>query len=303
MRFFLSFLLVAGFSASVALFFYLARLYFNQNALIFRPRGARGWTPADCQLAFETLSLPARSESHAWWIPHPTAEATVLFFHGSESNLTHELPTINFLHRLPANVLAVEYPGYGGNEGRPGEAGCYEAAEAAWRFATAAEGDGGLGLPPERIFLLGQSLGGAVAAFLAADHACGGLVIQSGFTSVPDMAAATFPHLPARWFVHTQMNTLEYVARCRCPVLVLHSRDDEHIPVAHAHRLFAAAGTAGARLGRGGPKKMIIFDGSHTGNRWLQVEAIAAAWRELLQGAFTSWHDASRRDVAQAGGR
>lgn len=273
-------LLVAGVTPVL---FYLGRLYFAQEALIFRPGALMPRTPADCGLPFETIRLPLASgrESYAWWAPHAGARRSVIFFHGSDGNLSYELATIAFLYGLRANVLAVEYPGYAGNGDRVSEKGCYEAADAAWRFLTARLGDGA-----RRTVLLGQSLGGAVAAYLAAQHECAGLVIHSGFTSIPELAEslvlpALSRHLPARWFVHTKMNTLAYASRCGCPVLLLHSKDDEHIGVAHAHRLYAAIG--------GAPKKLVLFGGRHRSRQWMQLAPVTSALRELLDGELGSW--------------
>ncbi|MGH2537012.1 MAG: alpha/beta hydrolase [Candidatus Promineifilaceae bacterium] len=267
-------------AALAPLLLYLGRLVLSQNGRIFRPGPLLPYSPADYGMRYETIPLgPAgAAEGIAWWLPQPAARQAVIFFHGSDGNLSHELPTLRFLHQLPANVLAVEYPGYAGGRTRPSERGCYQAAEAGWRIVTGAKG-----IAPEQVILLGHSLGSAVAVYLAARVGLGGLVIQSGFTSVPDMAALAFRYLPARLFVWTKMNSQARLAGCRCPVLILHSADDEHIPVAHAQRLFQASPV---------PKKLLVFRGPHFGSHWLRLEQVQAAWRELLAREFSSWQTA-----------
>jgi pimeloyl-ACP methyl ester carboxylesterase len=255
---------------------YLGRLVLSQNERIFRPGPRLPHDPADYAMTYEAIRLETALEPvEAWWLPQGAAGQAILFFHGSDGNLTHELATLRFLVRLPANVLAVEYPGYGGNGRRPSEAGCYRAAEAAWRFVTAEKG-----FSPGRVIAFGHSLGGAVAAYLAERYGCGGLVIQSGFTSVPDMAAQTFPYLPARPFVWTKMNSLARLKHCHSPLLILHSTEDEHIPVGHAERLY--------RAGRA-PKKLVLFQGSHWGSQWQRAGNVQQAWRELLAGELGGW--------------
>jgi uncharacterized protein len=260
-----------------SLFGYLAHLYLRQDRLIFRPGRPLHRSPADYGIAFESVPLVLRGggESHAWWLPRPSAERVVIFFHGSEGSIAHELPALRFLHSLRANVLAVEYPGYGRAGPRPTEAGCYQAADAAWRFVVETKG-----FEPGRIVLFGQSLGSAVASELAGRHRCGGLVVQSGFTSIPDLAVHVFSPLPVRPFVRTQMNTGGRIGSSGCPVLILHSAEDEHIPVDHAYRLHAAAP---------GPKKLIVYDGAHGGVRWLMIPEIRRAWTQLLCGDLVSW--------------
>ncbi len=264
------------------------RLIWRQNQLIFRPSGQATRTPHDIHLGFEQVWLRTErgSQVHGWWVPAEGGRKVVLFFHGSDGNISCELPSLHFLHALGVSVLMVDYPGYGQSSGRPSEQGCYDAAEAAWSFVReqhrfAAQG----------VIIFGQSLGSAVSVYLAARYPCAGLVFQSGFSSVPDMAARVYPYLPARWFCLTQMNSLERVACCRCPVLVLHSEDDEHIPIAQALRVYARAR---------GPKKFMRLHGPHQ-SHWQSAPGVRAAWEELLAERTDAWegsrapHDAVAR--------
>jgi pimeloyl-ACP methyl ester carboxylesterase len=256
---------------------YLGRLYFTQDALVFRPWKTRARSPSEYAIPFEDLRLPLE-DGHAvraWWVPSPRSDRAVLFFHGSDGNITHELPALQFLLSLPVSALLVEYPGYEMNGVRPTERGCYQAAEAAWRFLRQQKG-----FEPEKIVLYGHSLGGAVATYLAAGHPCGGLVSQSGFTSVPDMAARLYPYLPVRLFCRTRMDSLQRIAQCACPFLVIHSQEDEHIPIQQAQRLFQRAP---------GPKKFVALHGPHFGSYWQRDPEVRAAWRELINRDIAAW--------------
>src|SRR5262249_38463560 len=122
--------------------------------------------------------------------------------------------------------------------------------------------------------------GSAVGAYLAGSRLCRGLVFQSGFTSVPDTAALVFPYLPVRLFCRTKMNSLARIARCRCPVLVLHSEMDEHIPFVHARRIYERAPE---------PKKLVRLAGFHDSRDWQLVAEVRAAWLELLAGRTDGW--------------
>jgi len=263
---------------AVFVLLYGGRLYVRQWSLIFRPRKENFGTPAVLHLGYEDIYLPAEDEikMHGWWIPGAAAESkTVLYFHGTTGNISYELRTINYLHSLGVNLLAVDYPGYGQSEGKPDQKGCYLAAELALRYLQKEKrvvtGD---------IFLYGRSLGSAVATYLAAKQKFGGLVFHSGFTSVPDMAALMYPYLPVKLFCHTRLNALKLISHCRCPVLILHSPTDEFIPFGHAQKVYAEALP---------PKKMIAISGSHFSSEWQSDKLVREQWVDLLNGETTNW--------------
>ncbi len=255
----------------------LTRLFLRQDRLIFRPGPVLDRSPASIGIPHEELRLAADDGTSvtAWWVAGAAEAPVVLYFHGSEGNLTHELPVVHFLNSLGVNALLVEYVGYGSDELRPNEAGCYRTADAAWRYLTQDRG-----FAEDQVILFGHSLGAAVAARSAAGRGCAGLVLQSGFTSVKDLAARAYPYLPVRPFLRTRMDVLEPVRRSRCAVLVIHSRDDEHIPYEQGRRLFDEARAT---------KKLVTLRGSHFGLTWHRSPEIRAAWRELLARDFSTW--------------
>jgi pimeloyl-ACP methyl ester carboxylesterase len=133
-------------------------------------------------------------------------------------------------------VLLLEYPGYGRSGGVPSEATIAASAEAAYQWARHDPR-----IDASRIVAYGRSLGGAVAARLAADHGLPGLILESAFTSVRPFAARFF--VPG-FLVRDPLDALDSLARYRGPLLVLHGRDDTIVPIAHGRAL--AAAVAGA---------------------------------------------------------
>ena len=256
------------------------RLYVRQQSLVFRPRAeSTNRSPSDVRISFKDVFLECASgiKVHGWWIPGQLRK-TIVFFHGSDGNVSYELPTLRFLWQLGASVLLIDYPGYGRSDGRCNESLCYQAGDAAWSFVSNVQG-----VQPQDVILFGQSLGTAVATYVAATRECGGLVFQSGFTSVPDMASMLFPliPLPLFWaFARTRMNSLRRVIDCRCPVLVLHSRADEHIPIEQGRRIYAQAG---------GPRKFVEMQGAHFSTEWRRDPNVLAAWKELVEGDIGGW--------------
>jgi fermentation-respiration switch protein FrsA (DUF1100 family) len=222
-----------------------------QARLVFFPTRDLRATPADAGLVWEELRL--RTEDglgiHAWWVPAEGARGTILFCHGNAGNVGDRIGSILLFHRLGWNVLIFDYRGYGRSEGSPSEAGLYRDATAAWAHLTAERG-----VAPEDIVLFGRSLGGAVAAELAERHAPAGIILESAFTSVPELAAEFYPWLPVRLLVRFRFDTLARVPRIRAPLLVVHSRGDDIIPFRHGERLYRAAGE---------PKTLLEISGTH----------------------------------------
>jgi uncharacterized protein len=240
--------------ALVLLACYLAlclMLMLLQSRLVFFPTRALEATPAEAGLAYDDVWLTTDDglRLQGWWVPAAGARGTVLFFHGNAGNISHRLASLQFFHRLGYETLIFDYRGYGQSEGRPSEPGTYRDAEAAWRHLVEERG-----IPPERIVLFGRSLGGAVAAALAERHPPAGLILESTFTSVPDLGAELYPFLPVRLLARIRYDTLARMPRIRAPVLVVHSRDDDIIPFRHGRRLWDAANE---------PRAFLEISGTH----------------------------------------
>ncbi len=221
-------------------------------------------TPDHAGLDHETVEIITDDgiALHGWFLPARKPRATLLFFHGNAGNISHRLNSLKIFHDLNLDVLIFDYRGYGQSGGKVTEQGTYLDAEAAWRYLTEQRGT-----PPAEILLFGRSLGAAIAAYLAARHQAKGLILESTFTSVPDMASELYPFFPARWLSRFRYDTRGYLRSVSCPVLVIHSRDDELIPFHHGLQLYEAARP---------PKRFLELSGGHnegfmtTGSRYLE---------------------------------
>ena len=152
--------------------------------------------------------------------------ATILFFHGNAGNLTHRYQWCEQLRQKDFNLLAIDYRGYGKSTGRPSEYGIYADAEAAYDYLKKHER-----VDESKIVIYGKSLGGGPAAELATKKKCCALILQSTFTSIGDMARTIVPAIPLSFLLATKFETNEKLATCNVPTLVIHSKDDELIPV------------------------------------------------------------------------
>jgi uncharacterized protein len=176
---------------------------------------------------------------NGWLFPaetnSPRARLAVLFCHGNAGNIGHRLDACAALLETGVNVFVFDYRGFGRSEGRPTEEGTYCDARAAYRWLQAR------GISGRNIIAFGESLGGGVVSELTLREPLGGLVLESAFTSIPDIGAEVFPWLPVRRLAKIKYDTLAKLPRIEIPVLVMHSRADELIRFRHAERNFAAA--------------------------------------------------------------
>lgn len=230
-------------------------------------------TPQDIGLDYETLWLETADGErlHGWYVPVSAARATLLFCHGNAGNISHRLETLRNFHELGLNVLIFDYRGYGQSTGKPSEAGTYRDADAAWHYLLDARR-----LAPHDIIIAGRSLGAAVAAELASRTVPAAVLLESAFISVPAMAAEIYPWLPPGLPGLYRYDNQARLAQVTRPLLLVHSRDDEIIPVAHARALFAAARE---------PKQYLELRGGHN-------DAILVSRAVYLRGldAFLGQH-------------
>jgi fermentation-respiration switch protein FrsA (DUF1100 family) len=231
-----------------------ATLFFYQPNLLYFPdmpsREVEA-NPGDIGLGFEPVSLATRDgeQLDAWFIPADPMRGVVLFCHGNAGNISHRLDSIRLFHGLGLSVLIFDYRGYGRSSGKPTEKGTYRDADAAWDYLVKQRG-----IAPGQIILFGRSLGAAIAADLATRQRAAAVILESAFTSVPDVAAGFYPWLPVRWLSRYQYDTGKKLADIHGPVLIVHSRDDEIIPYANGERLFEVANE---------PKQFLPLRGGH----------------------------------------
>ena len=217
--------------------FLLAMLFENQ--LIFFPSKfpAGLWHPVG--LGQEDVSLQSADGTrlHGWYVPHDKPAAFVLFCHGNAGNLTHRDDILRSLRDVVGvSVLIFDYRGYGRSEGRPSEAGILADARGARRWLAQRAG-----IAENQLVLMGESLGGAVAVDLAADGGARGLILESTFSSLPDVAAYHYPWLPLRWLLRTKLDSAAKIKAYRGPLLQTHGDSDRIVPDRFGRRLFEAA--------------------------------------------------------------
>jgi len=218
---------------------------------IYYPERDIRLTPRSVGLTYTDVTMQTSDgvTINAWWVPAKNPRATVLFCHGNGGNISYYLETLKVFNRLELCALIFDYRGYGRSTGKPSEKGTYLDAEAAWNYLTQAQK-----IAPGQIIVWGRSLGGAIAARTAARHPAGMLILESSFTSIPEVARAHIAWLPAWVMARYRYETVRYLAQVTVPTLVIHSPEDEITPFAHGKKLFENLP---------GPKAFLEIKGSH----------------------------------------
>jgi uncharacterized protein len=247
----------------------------KQGELIFRPTKDTWWGYQRAGLAYEERWIPVGANGdrlHAFWAPSDEAGAPVLLYlHGARWNLTGSVTRIERWRNLGFHVLAIDYRGFGkSTEASPSEQLAYEDAEAAWDYLARAE-------PARPRYIVGHSLGGAVAAELAVRRPdASGLVLEATFTSIRDMVEHTaWRFVPVGLILTQEFDTLSKVTRLRLPTLIVHGTSDRVVPYEMGERLYAAAA---------GPKRFIrVEGGSHHNLSSVAADQYRAAMREIFR--------------------
>jgi uncharacterized protein len=210
-----------------------------EDRFIFYPSATIEQTPRQVGLDFEDVSFSTRDgvRLNGWFIPHREALSTWVWFHGNAGNISHRVENIKLLHdKVKVSIFIFDYRGYGRSEGRASEEGTYLDGEAAMDFVHKR-----LGGDPKKIILFGRSLGTAVAAEMANRFESQGLILESPFVSIREMARVVFPFLPIGPLLQTRYDVQEKIRKIRTPLLVLHGDRDEVVPFTQGKMVFDAA--------------------------------------------------------------
>jgi fermentation-respiration switch protein FrsA (DUF1100 family) len=210
-----------------------------EDQFIFHPSATIEQTPRQVGLDFQDVFFATRDglRLNGWFIPHRQARSTLVWFHGNAGNIGHRVENIKLLHdRVKVNIFIFDYRGYGRSEGSVSEEGTYLDGDAALEFVRER-----LETEQKKIILFGRSLGAAVAAEMANRFESQGLILETPFVSIREMARVLLPFLPIRPLLRTRYDVRKKIQKIKTPLLVLHGDRDEVIPFVQGKMVFDAA--------------------------------------------------------------
>ncbi len=257
------------------------------SGLLFYPEPGLPITPERAGLEYRDIELRAADGTrlHAWWLPAKAGvkvKGTVLHLHGNGGNLAWHLGGVHWLPEQGYQVLMLDYRGYGLSAGKPRLPEVYQDIDAA--FAWLEQAPQAQDAP---LFVLGQSLGGALAVHYLAKHperrsALQGMALDGVPASYRDVARyalstswLTWPlQVPLSWLVPDADSAINSIDQLQgLPLMIYHSVDDTIVPLSNGRRLYQAARP---------PRAFQATRGPH-------VQTFAEpAWRQSLLAFFSA---------------
>jgi fermentation-respiration switch protein FrsA (DUF1100 family) len=264
------------------------RFYRIQPFLVYHPKEPFAVQSWEGDITHEDITYRTKDglTIHAWYVPGDmndmndmndnTVEGekrrVVLFCHGNVGNVSQRIDSFLIFKELDLDTFIFDYRGYGLSQGNPTEKGTYLDCDGAWRYLTEEKK-----IKPEDIILFGRSLGGGIASYLAEKYNPGALIIESSFSSIPDMAKWRFPKLPVRWLLRYRYDSRKRLKHIHCPVMIIHSPEDEIIPFRQGQWLYEAANE---------PKTFLKIKGTHYHGFLKSGEMYVEGMREFIAGEF-----------------
>ena len=216
----------------------VAVLYLGQRALLYRPDDTVPDPQAHDVADMTVIRIPVGDgvRSLAWW--HPPRQSgwpVVVYFHGNAGHIGERAYKARRMIDAGFGVLLSGYRYNSGAGGRPSETALLADGQTAMRYVL----DQGYAM--DQLVLYGESLGSGIAVALAADNGVGGLILETPYSSIAEVAQAQYWFTPARWLIWDRYDSMARIGRVRAPILLFHGDADATIPVRFARRLHDAA--------------------------------------------------------------
>lgn len=210
---------------------------FIERNFVFFPERRLTFMPSQFGMEFEDVYFDAADgvKLNAWLISAGDDAPMVMWFHGNAGTIADRLDNARLLLDRGLSLFMVEYRGYGKNGGEPSEKGIYQDGQGAYDYLIAR------GTAPENLIIFGRSLGSTVAVYVASGNECAGVILETAFTNMADMAKAHFPIIPGLGSFKDKFCSIDRIPSIGAPILFIHGDRDELVPYEFGRKLFEAA--------------------------------------------------------------
>lgn len=202
-----------------------------QRSLLYVPNTAKLSPPAGVEIV-QTTTDDTLNLTH-WLRPSAhTSRGIIIYFHGNGGHMGDRIMAFPNLHKNGFDLLVTGYRGYAGNAGSPSEDGLYRDAESVMAWALSRY---------ETVILFGESLGTGVAVEMATRYPdrVSAMILESPYTSIPDMVVVHYPFVPfAQFLVRDKFSTIHKVGALKMPIMVAVAGDDRVIPPTNSRKVY-----------------------------------------------------------------
>lgn len=149
----------------------------------------------------------------------------ILYYGGNAEDISINLSYLQ--HDEPQSIswLLINYRGFGKSTGKPSQAALFIDALAIYDYLVSH-----FHIPPDKIYLMGRSIGSSVASYVASQRQVAGLILVTPFDSVASFAPRLLRIPPIRRYLEKYFNTQKYLENVQGKILILAAGEDEVIP-------------------------------------------------------------------------
>jgi len=199
-------------------------VYFYQRKLLYHPGENNYLDEGPLNHKIEKVYINSDFKLLGWHHVKNKKFKTLLFFHGNAGKIDNRIYKLNELSKLDLNYLIFAYRGFSGNEGKPSEKGLYKDARAVKYWLNLNN------IKDSEIILYGESLGTAIAVDLAKEFNFSGIILESPFTSMVELAKKYYPYLPVKLVLKDKYETIRKLDQINSPILIMHGAKDTIVP-------------------------------------------------------------------------
>lgn len=209
----------------------------SMNRIVFNPTKYHIWEPI---IPYKKIMIEDRLSAWHFNNNSDIKSKTILFCHGNYGNISYSDFLIEICDRQKINLLIFDYSGFGYSKGTSDKKQICKDGESAYNYLNKT-----LGVDGDNIIVWGMSLGGAVATYIASRNHCSNLVLLSTFSSLDDIIIDNqfgyFANFLAKLVVLLTGNipSKDRIQNVKCPIIIMHSKDDEVIPFMNAKRMYS----------------------------------------------------------------
>jgi len=233
----MKYLYLALSSVVLAYFIIILFVYFYQRNLLYHP-SENNYLNDKITFNYEEIFIETdkKIKLKSWFIKKNLDKfKTILIFHGNAGNLFNRVYKLNELNKLDVNILLISWRGFSGNKGKPTEKNLYRDADESVKWLN------NQGVISKNIILYGESLGTGVATELGTSNAFGGIILESPFTSIANVAKIYYPYLPVSIILKDRYDSIGKIKNINTPIFIMHGKMDNIVPQQMGLELFEKA--------------------------------------------------------------